>query len=329
MKRKQNDNVLISIILPIYNIKKYLDKCMHSLLSQTYANLEFIMIDDGSTDGCKEMCDFYLTIDERIKVFHKENGGLSDARNYGIMRSQGEYITCVDPDDFVDNDYIEYLFFLIKKYDSKMSICQHRVMYDNGNIKELGSLGDEKIETEKCLERMLYHDVIDTSAWAKLYHRSLFENVKYPKGKIFEDIATTYALMIQCEGIAVGYESKYNYIFHNNSIVNGEFKPSKFDLIEMTDKMANDIIGIFPNLSRAVIRRQVYARFSTLNQMLNYHGYEKQRKDIIRFIKKYKLKVLSDKKAPIRDKAAIVLLLLNYKLYKGVWLKYRTYLMNK
>lgn len=330
MKENQkNGNVLISVILPIYNISEYLDKCMNSLLSQTYTNLEFVMVDDGSTDGCKEICDLYLDVDKRIKVFHKENGGLSDARNYGIICSRGEYITCIDPDDFVDNDYIEYLFYLIKKYNSKMSICQHRIMYDNGIIKELGSSGDEKIETERCLERMLYHDVIDTSAWAKLYHRSLFENVKYPKGKIFEDIATTYALMMKCDRIAVGYESKYTYIFHNNSIVNSEFKPNKFDLIEMTDKMANDIIKSFPNLERAIIRRQVYARFSTLNQMLNCYGYDEQRKSIIKFIKKYKLQVLSNKKAPRRDKAAIILLLLNYQLYRSIWLKYREYLMNK
>lgn len=99
---------------------------------------------------------------------------------------------------------------------------------------------------------MLYHDVVDTSAWGKLYHRSLFENVKYPKGKLFEDIGTTYALMLQCDCVAVGYESKYNYIFHNNSIVNGKFNIKKLDLLEMTDLMAEAVSDIYPSLGNAV-----------------------------------------------------------------------------
>lgn len=329
IKSQQNSNKLISIILPIYNIEEYIDRCMQSLLKQTYTNVELLMIDDGSTDGCKEICDSYLNVDKRIRVFHKENGGLSDARNYGIKHSHGEYITCVDPDDFVDADYIEYLYYLIKKYNSRMSICQHRVHYDNGTIKELGTAGDEILDSEKCLERMLYHDVIDTSAWAKLYHRSLFDTVEYPKGRIFEDIGTTYALIMQCDRIAVGYESKYNYIFHNNSIVNGKFNPNKLDLLDMTDKMASDVRLKFPNLSKAIIRRQVYARFSTLNQMLLIKGFDEKRHEIIEFINRNRKNILNDDKAPNRDKLAVILLCINYRLYKIIWTKYRSYIMGK
>ena len=182
---------LISVILPIYNIETYLSKCMESVINQTYDNLEIIMVDDGSTDNSASMCDDFKMVDKRIVVFHKSNGGLSDARNYGIERANGEFITCIDPDDYVDLDYVEYLLCLARKYRTKMSICQHRVVYDNGAIKENGSKGDENISTENCLQRMLYHDVIDTSAWAKLYYRNLFVTVEYPKGKLFEDIGTT------------------------------------------------------------------------------------------------------------------------------------------
>jgi len=320
---------LISIILPIYNIKRYLFVCMESLFNQTYKNIEFLMVDDGSTDGCDKLCDEYLLKDNRIRVFHKKNGGLSDARNYGIERANGEYITCVDPDDYVDNDYIEYLYSLIKKYGTKMSICQHRVHYNSGSIKEKGTFGDEVIKTEKCLERLLYHDVIDTSAWAKLYQRDLFKNVKYPKGKIFEDIATTYALMFQCNEIAVGYESKYNYIFHNNSIVNGTFKPNKFDLVEMTDKMGIDVIKKYPKLKDAVMRRRVYARLSTINQMLNVDEYNKERSELIKFVNKNRNNVMFNRKVPKRDKAALILLAISYKLYRFCWLSYQNKLWKK
>jgi len=320
---------LISIILPIYNIENYLDKCMKSILSQTYSNLEIIMVDDGSTDSCSYKCDKYHLKDKRIVVFHKKNGGLSDARNYGIEKSNGQYIACIDPDDYVDTDYIEYLYKLLKKYNTGMSICQEKVHYDNGSIKDHGSFGEENIKTEKCLERMLYHDVIDTSACGKLYHRDLFKNVQYPKGKIFEDIGTTYKLMMQCASIAVGYESKYHYIFHNNSIVNGIFKPNKLDLIQMTDSMAADVTQKYPKLKDAALRRRVYSRLSTLNQMLNTSGYIKERNEIISFINTNRKSVILNKKAPKRDKIALLLLRISYKLYRFCWLSYERRIMGE
>ncbi|MGN0268869.1 MAG: glycosyltransferase family 2 protein [Lachnospiraceae bacterium] len=318
---------LISIILPIYNIEKYLPKCMDSIFSQTYKNLEIIMVDDGATDRCGMLCDQYEQKDDRIRVYHKSNGGLSDARNYGIERASGEYITCIDPDDYVDADYVEYLYRLIETYQTRMAICQHRVLYDNGSIKDFGNEGSARISAETCLERMMYHDVIDTSAWAKLYHRDLFQKTRYPRGRIFEDIGTTYELMMQCEFIAVGYKSKYNYIFHNNSIVNSEFKPNKLDLILMTDKMAKDVLAVYPSLEKAVLRRRVYSRISTLNQMLNAEGYEEERRKIISFIKKNGKIIRKDPKLPKRDRMALFLLNISYRLYRLCWLSYQRYLM--
>lgn len=320
---------LISVILPVYNIEKYLPDCMDSLAKQTYTNLELILVDDGSADVCSRMCDEYATKDSRVIVYHKENGGLSDARNYGIERANGEYITCIDPDDYVDNDYIQYLYDMIVKYGAKMSICQHRVHYDNGSIREHGKNGDEALDTKTCLERMLYHDVIDTSAWAKLYRKELFANVRYPKGKIFEDIGTTYKLMLQCDWIAVGYESKYNYIFHSNSIVNGAFKKSKLDMLDMTDEMAEDTLEVFPELEDAVLRRRVYARFSTLNQMLYTEEFPEERKKIVEFIKVHNKQIMQNPKAPKRDKLAIMLLSVNYRVYRFCWIRYQNHIMKK
>ena len=321
---------LISVILPIYNIEAYLGRCMEAVLHQTYENLEILMVDDGSPDGCPAICDAYAQRDPRVRALHKENGGLSDARNYGIAHSTGEYIACIDPDDYVDLDYIGYLYGLIEKYGTKMSVCQHLTEYDSGAVKDHGSEGDECLEIETCLRRMLYHDVIDTSAWGKLYHRSLFDTVLYPKGKIFEDIGTTYALMIQCEsGIAVGYEAKYHYMYHMNSIVNSSFSPRKLDLLEMTDKMGRDVINAYPSLKQAVLRRRVYARFSTLNQMLHTEGYDEERRRIIRFILRYRMQIMRDPLAPKRDKAAMVLLYTNYHLYKAFWTAYLATIFKK
>lgn len=325
------DKPLISVILPVYNVEKYLSECMTSLFDQTYENLEFVMVDDGSTNKeCSKMCDEFLKKDKRVVVFHKGNGGLSDARNYGIKKAKGQYVTCVDPDDIVDKDYVEYLYFLVEKYHCKMSICQHRVHYDNGNVKNLGSKGDEKMSNKHCLERMLYHDVIDTSAWAKLYRKDLFDDVEYPKGKLFEDIGTTYALMLKCDDVAVGYEAKYTYNFHNNSIVNGTFKMNKLDMIEMTDKMASDVLCVYPDLREAVLRRQVYSRLSTLNQMLNADGQavNQKRVEIIKYVKQNSREVAKNPKTPKRDKIAFILLKIGYPLYRFCWLQHQKKIMN-
>ncbi|WP_300766235.1 glycosyltransferase family 2 protein [uncultured Acetatifactor sp.] len=323
------ENPLISVIIPIYNVEKYLPTCMESIFSQTYRKLEIILVDDGSKDNCSRLCDEYAEKDDRVKIYHKENGGLSDARNYGVERANGEYITYVDSDDYVDSDYIEYLYLLIRKYNSQIALCQHRVHYNNGFIKEIGKTGDEELTVSRCLERMLYHDVIDTSAWAKLYHRDLFHGVCYPVNKIFEDTATTYILMMKCEKIAIGYESKYNYIFRNNSIINSEFNRNKLDLIEITDKMALDIIQKYPDLKKAVLRRQIYARFSTLNQMLGISGYSDIRDELIRYIKMHKKDIICNHKTPKKDKIGLILLLLSYRLYRFCWLRYRYYIMEE
>lgn len=156
---------LISVILPIYNVAQFLPRCIESVCSQTYDNLEIILVDDGSPDDCGDICDKYAEKDNRIVVVHKQNGGLSDARNKGAEIANGEYITFIDSDDYVTDTYVEYLYSLIEKYHTRMSLCTHTVVFEKGNNIIYGNGKDEVLTTEICLERMLYDDVINTSAW--------------------------------------------------------------------------------------------------------------------------------------------------------------------
>lgn len=317
---KNKPEELISVIVPAFGVEQYIGKCLDSIINQTYSNIEIIVVDDGSKDKSGKIADEYAQKDHRIVVYHKNNGGLSDARNFGIKKANGKYITCIDSDDYVDLDYIEYLYSTLKEYNARISFCQHRVWYPSGKIHDPGLAGTEQLPTEKCIERIMYHDILDTSAWAKLYERSLFDTIEYPKGRLFEDIGTTYKLLMQCESIAVGYESKYNYILRANSIVTGAFNEKKLDLLVMTDQMARDVEKRYPKLANAVLRRRLYARFSTLNQMLDADCNE-EKNNIISFIKIYRGKVLADKKAPGRDKIAIALLAVSLRLYRFVWNK--------
>lgn len=317
------DDVRISVVIPGYNVGNDLIKCIDSVIAQTYTNLEIILVDDGSTDNTASICDEYAKKDSRIVAYHKPNGGISDARNYGISKVNSEYFTFIDSDDYVDKDYIEYLYMLLKKYNTLMSIAQHRIVFRNGDVEDFGATGDECMNAHDVIERMLYHDIIDTSCWGKLYKTSIFENIQFPKGRLFEDTAITYKTFIASEKIAVGYESKYNYIMHDISITHNYFSPSKLDFLEMTDNMGQDVIAHYPDLSSAVMRRRVYSRFSTLNLMLDVTDYQKERQQIIDFILDHKKEVLKNPKTPKRDIIALRLLSISFNLYRFVCKKYK------
>lgn len=310
---------LISVILPIYNVAQFLPRCIESVCSQTYDNLEIILVDDGSPDDCGDICDKYAEKDNRIVVVHKQNGGLSDARNKGAEIANGEYITFIDSDDYVTDTYVEYLYSLIEKYHTRMSLCTHTVVFENGKNIVYGNGGDEELSTERCLERMLYDDVINTSAWAKLYESEMVRKFPYPVGKLFEDIATTYKFFMECDRIACGYKSQYFYMLRSSSIVYQEFNMKKLELLEMTDIMAKDVLKEYPQLKIAVQRRQLYARFSTLNQFQNVKGHKNEKKELISYIRMNKGCVLGNPKAPKRDKFAVMALGMGYPVYRLCW----------
>ena len=313
---------LISVILPVYNVEDYLEACVESLSAQTYENLELVLVDDGSGPVCAALCDALAEKEPRITVYRKPNGGVSDARNFGVERSRGEYLTFVDPDDRVDEDYVRYLYDLIERYAVPMSICQHRVHFPNGAVENTGGEGEALLSAKECIRRMLYHNGIDTAVWGKLYHRSLFRSIRYPVGKLFEDMGVTYRLMMESGEIAVGWEMKYHYLIRPNSIVTGAFNPHKLDLLEMTDQMAAEVTAAWPELEPAAVRRQVYARFSTLNQTIGTSG-DTQREEMIRFIRAHQKTVLADPAAPRRDKLAIRALSLGFGPYAALWTAYR------
>ena len=255
-KKKQP---LISVVVPIYKVEEYINKCLDSIINQTYKNLEIILVDDGSPDNCGKICDDYVKKDKRIKVIHKINGGLSDARNKGIEKAKGEYITFIDSDDYIEKEYVELLYKTIIEEDSDIAIGSHTVLYETG--MELKKATGEKtlLTPKKVLERILYDDNIDYSAWAKLYKIELFKKIKYPKGRLFEDAATTYKLIDSSKKIAINSKSIYNYIIRNNSITNAAFSKKKMDLIISTKEMCNYIKDKYPDLEKACNRRLMWA----------------------------------------------------------------------
>lgn len=224
-------NPLISVIVPVYNVEKYLPRCVDSILGQTYANLEIILVDDGSPDSSGAICDEYAAKDRRIKIIHKKNGGLSDARNVAIDIAKGEYITFVDSDDYVASDYVETLYRLIEKYRCKAGVAWLRTFHEGREADTNQPPYIEKVfDRMEGIEKMFYQELFDTTAWGKIYHRTLFSTgIRYPVGLLYEDLPTTYLLFLQSDRIAYCNRIVYNYQLRANSIEGQPFNVNKLD----------------------------------------------------------------------------------------------------
>ena len=211
---------LLSVIIPVYNVEEYLVKCVESILNQTYRSLEVILVNDGSKDASGSICDKLAAKDPRVKVIHKENGGLSSARNAGMDAATGEYITFVDSDDWIEADAYEHLMALIERYQVKL-VCGGNFDVDGGTgNKTLGLTPkkEEVITAEEFVARMFLWDGCDSSACDKVYHRSLLETFRYPEGRVCEDVAVTYKIVLSTDRVALSDRPFYNYYHRPGSI---------------------------------------------------------------------------------------------------------------
>lgn len=234
MKGKERmESNKISIIVPVYNVEQYLERCVNSLINQTYKNIEIILVDDGSPDQCPQLCDNYANSDSRIKVIHKTNGGLSDARNVGLDNATGEYIAFVDSDDWVENDFIETLCKNAEKENADISIIGCTLVWDDGR-KKPGSKdkGYYVFNKEKAIKEMLIQRKFGCMVWQKMYRKQIFDTVRFPVGKLYEDVAISMPTFLRVKKVVVSGRQGYNYYQRDNSIVNSKFDEKKLYFLE-------------------------------------------------------------------------------------------------
>ena len=225
----------ISVIVPVYKVEKYLSRCVDSILAQTYKDYELILVDDGSPDTCPALCDEYAKKYSFIHVIHKKNGGLSDARNCGIdyaFTTDSEWLTFIDSDDWVHPQFLELLIKACKDNGADVSSCTFEPV--NGVRNGYAQIKDCRIETDTVVNLFARRYGYDTfniiSAWAKLYKKSLFEKIRYPKGKLFEDSYTTYKLYFATESKkAVVHAPLYYYFVNENGIMHSEMDVNKME----------------------------------------------------------------------------------------------------
>lgn len=226
------DNLFVSVIVPIYKVEEYLDECVQSILNQTYQNFELILVDDASPDNCGKMCDAYAEANSKVKVIHKENGGLSSARNAGLEIAKGEYIAFIDSDDYIRDCYLEDMVKLAEQYTADL-VCCH---FTKAEVFDGWEDADSKIiyRGEEIIDNRYTNDVVMTVAWNKLYHRKFFfeYGLRYPHGKIHEDNFLTPQILYRAKCMVITGKSLYFYRVRDNSIVTGSFSEKKLDKLE-------------------------------------------------------------------------------------------------
>lgn len=307
----------ISVVIPIYNISEQLHKCIDSALKQTYKQLEIILVDDGSTDNSGKICDEYSKKDARIKVIHKKNGGLSDARNVGISKSHGKYIFLLDGDDYIEFDCIEYLFNIMQKEKSDIACCGYVKFFENQKPKAKN--GSYKSFTKiDALERLMYQKNITTSAWGKLYKKELFQDIQYPKGAICEDLPTTYRLFSKSKRITISNAKKYFYLQRPNSIIHSSFNLKRYDAYSFAKEETKFIQENYPKIIKSAQARECMEAIYIISAMTKEkEKYREQYNEMAKVIKTLSSKVLFDRKTTIQNKALIIRALLkNHDIIK-------------
>ena len=227
---------LISVIVPIYNVDIYLKKCLESIINQSYKNIEIILIDDGSTDKSSIICDEYKEIDSRIMVLHKNNGGLSSARNVGLEKATGSYIVFVDSDDYLEYNMIELLKKNIDKYKSDISACNfYNVKNGVRSSKEFSEKEFVLTNKDKFDYTCNEYSCMLLYAWNKLYKKEIFDNIRFPEGKLYEYIYILTDLLDKAKKVSFITKPLYSYVYRSNSL-GKSFNLKHFDRIDAYDK---------------------------------------------------------------------------------------------
>lgn len=308
----------ISVIVPVYNVEQYLERCVDSIINQTYTNLEIILVNDGSTDNSGKLCDELAKKDERIRVIHKENGGLSDARNRGIDEAESDLVGFIDSDDYIDSDMYEVLLKNLNNTDADLSMCALYDVYNNTPEAQVTNKETWELSSEQAIKMVMEAKILSVTAVNKLYRKSLFTDLKFEVGKIAEDAFIMIKLLDKCEKIVATNEKKYYYVHRENSITTQKFSTKFLNVIEAYEQNSNIILEKYPKLKDVAQTRMNWAYFYVLDRLLlddNYNDKELEN-ELISYLKNHRKDILNDPLFTKGRKIGFIALLLNRNLYR-------------
>lgn len=278
----------ISVIVPIYNVGEYLNRCIESIVYQTYTKLEIILVDDGSSDGCPQMCDEWAEKDTRIKVIHKTNGGLSDARNSGMKIATGKYISFIDSDDYIALDFFETLLSVMKKENSDIVECSVVKFYEDGRFEKYSDdLAVTTFETESALSGLIAENPFHQHVWNKLYKTQLVQDIPYAVGKLNEDEFWTYQVFGRAQKVSKINKTMYYYFQRNSSIMGVRYNFRRLDALEGKSNRQKYIEKNYPNLA-AQAKIDFYGSCMFAYQCVIKYLSGKEKREAITRIKRYK-----------------------------------------
>ncbi len=234
---------LISVIVPVYNVDEFLDACLQSIVDQSYPRLEILVVDDGSTDGSGDKCDRWAERDERIRVIHQPNGGLSSARNTALDAMSGDWVIMVDSDDVLHPDAASTLLDAIRREQADIVVGDYVVIYDDERPKwpaDTASHGTAYGQHDALLA-VFYQQGLTHSAWARIYRSSLFDGIRYPVGQLYEDLAIIYPLLKKCDKVVKIDKVVYGYRQRRNSILS-HFSPRRADVLQILEELETDTV---------------------------------------------------------------------------------------
>ncbi len=305
---------LITIIIPVYNDYKYLDRCVKSVLTQSYSNIEVILVDDGSLDGSSDLCDKFARSDERVVVIHQKNMGVSKARNAALDIMRGEFVTFIDGDDYVENEYIESLYDAIKSTKADISTCGHFRINIDGSVKKLYSDDENKppvlMTGVESLADFFYGKTCSGSSGSKLYNKKLFENLRFPGYVMGEDTYVVYHTFSNADLIAHTNKALYYYVQHDTSVTNYKSNYYKFyDYVKLYDHiMSIDTRKDDKEYFKALVNRLIENNFWVYMKLRNCPDmYSCEKEHIVENIKKYRKYVIMNPLSEKRVRAASLL----------------------
>ena len=313
----------VSIVVPVYNVEDCLSYCVDSLRQQTYKNIEIILVDDGSTDSSGEICDQYAREDDRIKVLHIENGGLSNARNTGVKESSTDWIVFIDSDDYYDHRAIEYLVKLRDKYRVDLVATPVIEVRNYENSDFLGDFREKysgKLDRRTALEQMFYGNYVGTHSGGKLYKKEILLRFPYPNGMLYEDLSLAYEHIASCENIAVSALNLYKYYRRPGSIVNSKYSDRLLDFYKAMEWNISYVERDYSNdkeMKRALNVRYVFNGLHVVHAMLSsgmYSDVNKIRKEYTRYFND----IIPNPNITGKNKLKYLLLLCSSKLYNSV-----------
>ena len=314
---------LISIIVPVYKVEKYLDKCVQSIVDQTYENLEIIIIDDSSPDNCPAMCDAWAEKDSRVQVFHIENKGVANSRNFALSKAAGDYIAFADGDDFLEPNMLEILYRNLLVTGADIAVCGYFRQDESGmqihDSEKSTSPRLEAITAEEALRQTALGEYKFGVLWNKLYKKSVLGGVQMPPLVCSEDLVFNYRAFKNAKRVCVSSQKLYHYVLRSGSTTSAEFSIGAFDAVSAKQIVLNGESGT--NIEPYAVIGLAKSCFAVLGGIVRSGKCLDKYDEIRKLLLSYKKQILKSPHCPARDKAKLCVLALSKSLYNKLVLK--------